>query len=74
MSKVPKIERDKISGALTAECAAKWYVFLAEEAYFEGDLATHDEFMCHAESLGRGPQGFLYSKKLEEHISKWGKK
>ena len=74
MSKVPEIERDKISGALTTKCAATWYACLAEEAYFEGDLAAHDEFMCIAEALNRSPQGFLHSKKLEEYITKWGKR
>jgi len=74
MSKVPEVERDKISDALTTKCAAKWYAFLAEEAYFEGDLAVHDEFICLAKALSRSPQGSVYSKKLEEHITKWGKK
>lgn len=74
MCRVPKVERDTLTGALTAECAAKWYAFLAEEAYFSGDVATHDSFMVAAESLGRSPQGFLHSKKLEDEIKKWGEK
>jgi hypothetical protein len=48
-----------------------WYAFLAEEAYFEGDLARHDEFMANAEVLNRSPRGYLHSKTLEEHIKKW---
>lgn len=74
MSKVPRVERDKITGALTTKCAAVWYAFLAEEAYFSGDVATHDQYMVAAESLGRGPQGCLYSRQLEDEIKKWGKK
>jgi len=72
MGRVPAVERDALSGALTTECAAMWYAFLAEEAYFEGDLETHDDFMSTAELLrSRSPQGFLHSKKLEEAIKKW---
>ena len=71
MSKAPKVERDPVSGALTIKCASMWYAFLAEEAYFEGDLARHDEFMANAEVLNRSPQGYLHSKTLEEHIKKW---
>lgn len=74
MGKRPRIERDTLSGALTTECAAMWYAFLAEEAYFNGDIATHDQFMGAAESLGRGPQGYLHSKQLEEQITKWSEK
>lgn len=71
MGKIPNVERDALNGALTTECAAMWYAFLAEEAYFEGDLGLHDEFMAKAESLSRSPQGYLHSQKLEEHITKW---
>lgn len=71
MGKIPAIERDTLSGALTTKCAAVWYAFLAEEAYFEGDMETHDAFMGAAESLSRSPQGFLHSQKLEEAIKKW---
>ena len=72
MGKIPTVERDTLSGALTTKCAAVWYAFLAEEAYFNGDVATHDKYMSAAESLARGPQGFLYSKRLEEEIKKYG--
>jgi hypothetical protein len=48
-----------------------WYAFLAEEAYFEGDMETHDAFMGAAESLSRSPQGSLHSKKLEEKIRRY---
>lgn len=71
MGKRPPIERDTLSDALTTECAAMWYAFLAEEAYFEGDVVTHDEFMSKAETLGRGPQGYLHSKKLEDKIKSY---
>ena len=71
MGRVPAVERDALSGALTTTCAAMWYAFLAEEAYFEGDVGTHDDFMSTAELLSRSPQGFLHSKKLEEAIKKW---
>lgn len=71
MGRIPPVERDTLSGALTTKCAAVWYAFLAEEAYFNDDVATHDKYMVAAESLGRGPQGFLQSKQLEEEMSKW---
>jgi len=74
MCRVPKVERDTVTGALTTKCAAVWYAFLAEEAYFSGDVATHDQYMVAAESLGRGPQGCLYSRQLEDQIKKWGEK
>ena len=71
MGRRPAIERDALSGALTTECAAKWYAFLAEEAYFDGDVETHDAYMSTAESLSRSPQGSLHSKKLEEKIRRY---
>ena len=71
MGRIPAIERDALSGALTTKCAAVWYAFLAEEAYFEGDMGTHDAFMVAAESLSRSPQGSLYSKQLEEKIRRY---
>jgi hypothetical protein len=71
MGRLPTIERDALSDALTTKCAAVWYAFLAEEAYFEGDVATHDEFMSKAETLGRSPQGFLHSKQLEDKIKSY---
>ena len=71
MGRLPTIERDALNGALTTECAAMWYAFLAEEAYFEGDLGLHDEFMAKAESLSRSPQGYLYSQKLEDKIKNY---
>jgi len=71
MGRIPAIERDTLSGALTTKCAAVWYAFLAEEAYFEGDMGTHDAFMGAAESLSRSPQGSLHSKKLEEKIRRY---
>ena len=71
MGKAPSIERDALSDALTTKCAAMWYAFLAEEAYFDGDVETHDAYMSAAESLSRSPQGSLHSKKLEEAIKKW---
>jgi hypothetical protein len=71
MGKIPAVERDALSDALTTKCAAVWYAFLAEEAYFNGDVATHDKYMSAAESLSRSPQGFLHSQKLEKEIKKW---
>lgn len=71
MGRLPAIERDALTGALTTKCAAVWYAFLAEEAYFEGDVVTHDEFMSRAEILGRGPQGYLQSKQLEDKIKSY---
>ena len=71
MGRRPAIERDALSGALTTKCAAMWYAFLAEEAYFDGDVETHDAYMSTAESLSRSPQGSLYSKKLEEKIRRY---
>ena len=70
MGRRPAIERDALSGALTTECAAKWYAFLAEEAYFDGDLGSHDEFLSKAEILSRSPQGYLHSQVLETAIKK----
>jgi len=71
MGKAPSIERDALSDALTTKCAAMWYAFLAEEAYFDGDVAKHDRYMSAAESLSRSPQGCLHSNHLEEAIKKW---
>lgn len=71
MGRRPAVERDALSDALTTKCAAVWYAFLAEEAYFDGDLESHDEFLSKAQTLSRNPQGYLHSKKLEEAIKKW---
>lgn len=71
MGRRPAVERDALSGALTTKCAAMWYAFLAEEAYFDGDVETHDAYMSAAESLSRSPQGSLYSEKLEEQIRRY---
>ena len=71
MGRRPAVERDALSDALTTKCAAVWYAFLAEEAYFDGDLGLHDEFLSKAQTLSRNPQGYLHSKKLEEAIKKW---
>jgi len=70
MGRRPAIERDALSGALTTECAAMWYAFLAEEAYFDGDLGSHDEFISKAQTLSRNPQGYLHSQVLETAIKK----
>ncbi len=70
MGRLPAIERDALSGALTTECAAMWYAFLAEEAYFDGDLGSHDEFLSKAQILSRSPQGYLHSQVLETAIKK----
>ena len=70
MGRRPAIERDALSGALTTECAAKWYAFLAEEAYFDGDLGSHDEFLSKAQTLSHSPQGYLHSQVLDTAIKK----
>lgn len=68
----PFVERDATGGSLTFECAVLWYLFLADEADFEGDDELCKEYLKQAESLGRGPVGSIHDKRLEDAIKKYG--
>lgn len=74
MSRIPKVERDAISGGITIDTAIDWYTFLADEAYFEGDALKCSEYTAKAESLKGSPQGYLRSVEIENAIRKWGRR
>jgi len=73
MGRVPKVERDALTGGLMYQSAVEWYRFLADEALFEqGDAAKSDHYISQAEAMSQGPQGgVIRSRVLEEEIKKW---
>ena len=71
--RVPMVERDAVAGALSYESAILWYLFLAEEADFDGDAGLCKDYLHRAESLGRGPAGWIHDARLESAIKKWRK-
>ena len=68
----PMVERDAVLGGLTFESAVLWYLFLADEADFDGDAELCKEYLSRAETLGRGPVGWVHDKRLEEAIKSFG--
>lgn len=68
----PMVERDAVLGGLTFESAVLWYLFLAEEADFDGDEVLCKDYLSCAETLGRGPVGWVHDTRLEDAIKKFG--
>ena len=73
MGKIPTVERDLMeSMGITIECAAKWYLFLAEEYEMLDDEAKAKSYRQRGESLMNPPlRGYIVDRNLEEEITKW---
>lgn len=76
--RLPEIRRDPCAleghtGALEVSCAIDWYEFLADEAYFNDDVVSHDRFKAHSDRLKRSPYGYLHSNELESLIKQYKK-
>jgi hypothetical protein len=71
MNKVPHIERDVVSGGLTFDSARLWYAFLSEEAFWQDDMTTAQDYKSRSEGLLEGLRGGLHNNALEEAINQW---
>lgn len=65
--KLPKIERDAVTGGLTRSSAIAWCRFIGEELMWQGDIGDH--WLALADSIAKSPAPrSLQSKTLERLI------
>ena len=75
MNKIPYVERDNVSGALTGECAYVWTLFLANEADMADDVMMYSVWKALSEQLaprpGRPVPCAVHYSELEDAIEEW---
>ena len=75
MSKIPYVERCKVSTGLKGECAYLWTLFLANEADMRDDYVAYDKWKAMSETLqpkpGRAVPSSVHIQDLENEIRKY---
>jgi hypothetical protein len=71
MQKIPTVERDALFGGITPPCAALWYAFLSEEAFWSDNRELAENYKRRSESFSGGLMGSIHDRSLEKEIEKW---
>ena len=74
MNKFPEVEYDPVNGGVSGETAKQIYMFLADEADFNGDRMRAALYKANAESFEAVPRAAVTDKAITEAIAKWGRK